>query len=91
MDNGELEKEVAKLLRPAQSRTPIFYMLPKINKVNNPGTPVISSVKSHTEKLSAYVDEFLRPIAEKLPSHIQDTTHFIKRIWALVKLPEKCY
>ena len=91
MDDGELEEEVAKLLRPAQSRTPIFYMLPKIHKVNNPGRPVVSSVNSHTEKLSAYVDEFLRPIAEKLPSYIQDTTHFIKRIRALGKLPEKCY
>ena len=83
MDDGELEEEVAKLVRPAQSRTPIFYMLPKIHKVNNPGRPVVSSVNSHTEKLSAYVDEFLRPIAEKLPSYIQDTTHFIKRIRAL--------
>ena len=89
--DGELAEEVAKLLRPAQSRTPIFYMLPKIHKVNNPGRPVVSSVNSHTEKLSAYVDEFLRPIAEKLPSYIQDTTHFIKRIRALGKLPEECY
>nr|XP_058953228.1 uncharacterized protein LOC131780634 [Pocillopora verrucosa] len=63
MDDGELEEEVAKLLRPAQSRTPIFYMLPKIHKVNNPGRPVVSSVNSHTEKLSTYVDEFWRPIA----------------------------
>jgi len=77
IDHGELE-EVAKLLRPAQLRTPVFYMLPKIHKVNNPGRPVVSSVNSHTEKLSAYVDKFLRPIAEKLPSYIQDTTHFIK-------------
>ena len=61
MDAGELEKKVAELLRPAQSRTPIFYMLPKIHKVNNPSRPVVSSVNSHTEKLSAYVDEFLRP------------------------------
>ena len=66
-------------------------MVPKIHKVKNPGRQVVSSVNSHTEKLSAYVDEFLRPIAEKLPSYIQDTTHFIKRIQALGKLSEKCY
>ena len=57
-NNGELEEEIAKLLKPVKSRTPIFYMLPKIHKVNNPGRPVVSSVNSHTEKLSAYVDEF---------------------------------
>ena len=45
MDDGELEKEVAKLLRAAQSRTPIFYMLLIIHKVNNLGRPVVSSVK----------------------------------------------
>ena len=68
-------------------------MLPKIHKVNNPGRPVVSSVISHTEKFPAYVDEFLRPIAEKLPSYMQDNTHFIKRIRTLgnCKLPEKCY
>ena len=49
-------------------------MLPKIHKVNNPGRPVISSVNNHTEKISAYVDEFLRPIAERLPSYTRDTT-----------------
>ena len=66
-------------------------MLSKIHRVNNPGRLVVSSVNSHTEKLSAYVDEFLRPIEEKLPSYIQDTTHFNKRIRSLGKLPEKCY
>lgn len=32
MKNGEIQHDVAKLLKPAQSRTPIFYMLPKIHK-----------------------------------------------------------
>ena len=89
--NGEIQHDVAKLLKPAQSRTPIFYMLPKIHKVNNPGRPVISSVNSHTEKISAYVDEFLRPIAERLPSYIRDTTDFIQRMKVLGKLPVECY
>ena len=78
--NGEIQRNVAELLKPGQSRTPIFYMLPKIHKINHPGRPVISSVNSHTEKISAYVDEFLRPIAERLPSYIRDTTDFIQQI-----------
>jgi len=89
--NEEIQHDVAKLLKPAQSRTPIFYMLPKIHKINNPGRPVISSVNSHTEKMSAYVDEFLRPIAERLPSYIRDTTDFIQRMKVLRKLPVECY
>ena len=81
MDTGQL-------LRPANSRTPIFYMLPKIHKPNNSELPVVSSVNSHTEKLSAYVDEFLRPSAQALPSHIRDITDFIKRLKNLGRVPE---
>ena len=66
-------------------------MLPKIHKVNNPGRPVVSSVYSHTEKLSAYLDEFLRPLAEKLPSYIRDTSDFIRQLQALGQLPTRCY
>ena len=52
-----------------------IYSMDPLYEVNNPGRIVVS-VNNHTEKLSAYVDEFLRPIAEKLLSYIQDTTHF---------------
>ena len=90
IDNGDLEEDIGQLLRSTDARTPIFYMLPKIHKPNNPGRPVVSSVNSHTEKLSAYVDEFLRPLAERLPSHIRDTTDFIKRLRRLGKVPENC-
>ncbi|CAH3128850.1 unnamed protein product, partial [Porites lobata] len=45
-------------------------------------------VNSHTEKLSAYVDEFLRPLAQALPSHIRDTTDFIVRLKHLGRVPE---
>ena len=40
-------------------------MIPMIQKVNNPGRPVVSSVNSHTEKLAAYVDEFLGENAQE--------------------------
>ena len=59
INNGDLDMDTGQLLRPANSRTPIFYMLPKIHKLNNPGRPVICSVNSHTEKLSAYVEEVM--------------------------------
>ena len=90
INSGDLPMDTGQLLRPTDSRSPIFYMLPKIHKPNNPGRPVVSIVNSHTEKLSAYVDEFLRPLAEALPSHIRDTTDFISRLRNLGKLPESC-
>ena len=66
-------------------------MLPKIHKVNNPGRPIVSSVNSHTEKLLAYVDEFSRPLSEKLPSYIRDTSDFIRQLRVFGQLPAKCY
>ena len=73
---GNIEWDISKLLRSVNSRNPVFYMLPKIHKTNNPGRPVVSSVNSHTEKISAYVDDYLRPLAERLPSYIRDTTEY---------------
>ena len=71
-------------------RTPIFYMLLKIHKPNNPERPVISSVNSHTEKISACVDEFLRPLVQSLPSHFRDTTDLSIRLKNLGGVPENC-
>ena len=39
ISNGDLERGTGQLLQPTNSRTPIFYMLPKIHKPNNPGRP----------------------------------------------------
>ena len=33
-------------------KTPEFHLLPKIHKANNPGRPIISSVNSHTSRIS---------------------------------------
>ena len=65
------------------SRTPVFYLLPKIHKTNNPDRAVVSSVNSHTEKISACVDDYPRQLAERLPSYIRN---FIKRLRAFGKL-----
>ena len=47
----------------------------KIHKIHNPGRPVISSVNSNTEKISARVHEFLRPIVERLFLYTRDRLH----------------
>ena len=58
--NGDLEKDIGQLLKSTDSRILIFYMLPEIQRPNNPGRPVVSSVNSHPKKLSAYVDLYHR-------------------------------
>ena len=81
-------KKAAEKLVPKQSRTPYFYLLPKIHKPNNPGRPVISSSSSHTEKISAFVDDHIKPVAQQLSSYIQDTSDFLEKIKKLGKTPK---
>ena len=61
-------------------RTPIFYMLPKIHKPNNPGRPIISGCDSPTANLSVYLDYYLKPIVQTLPSFIRDAEDFLQTI-----------
>ena len=64
--------------------TPEFYLLPKIHKpkINDltPGRPIISGCGSPTEKLSKFLDHFLKPIVKTIPSYIKDTNHFLQII-----------
>ena len=54
--------------------------LPKIHKKNNPGRPIINSVGSLTETISALVDEILRKCSKLAKSYIKDTSHFLQEI-----------
>ena len=64
-----------------------FYILPKIHKQGNPGRPVISSNGHPTERISQFVDYHLKPLVQKLPSYIKDTTHFLLKLQELGTLP----
>ena len=64
-------------LQTKNPRIPIFYLLPKIHKKDNPGRPIVNGMGSVTEKISDYVDTFLRKYTPRIPSYIKDTTHFL--------------
>ena len=73
-------------ITPRNCRTPLFYLLPKIHKKNNPGRPIVSACDSPTEKMSMYLDSFLQPLAQKVDSCIKDTTHFLSNLSQLGQL-----
>ena len=60
------------LTTPSTSR---FYLLPKIQKPNNPGRPIVSACSCPTENISAYLDEVLAPFVKSLPTYVKDTNH----------------
>ena len=57
-----------------------FYTLPKIHKDENPGRPIVNGIGTITEKLSAYIDQHIRPLVPNIPTYIKDTTDFINTI-----------
>ena len=73
-----IDEDTYKILYRINPRTSNLYLLPKIHKTNNPGRPIINSVGSLTETLSAFVDEILRKYAKKVRSYVKDTTHFLQ-------------
>ena len=75
-----ITKSVAEGLKTTLPRTPRFYIQPKIHKQGNPGRPVISSVNCHTSNISKYVDYHLQPIVQQIPSYIQGTSDFLRKI-----------
>ncbi len=80
--HGKLDNNTADFLHLSNNvRTPVFYLLPKIHKSEiPPGRPIVSGCNSPTEGLSQYLDFYLKPIVESLPSYIKDTTHFLQTI-----------
>ena len=55
----------------------LFYTLTKIHKPTPVGRHIISGVSGPTERLSAFVDKLLQPIAHQQKSYLKDTTDFI--------------
>ena len=80
------------LLPPKNTRTPLFYGLLKIHKLDCPLHPIVSGHDGPTGYLSAYITHFIQPLARNLPSQIKDTKHilnFIEKLPPLHLLPHK--
>ena len=86
---NEISLETAEFLVHEQPRTAQFYLLPKIHKRLNkpPGRPIVSANECPTERISQFVDFFLKPLIPKIKSYLRDTSHFILEIFDLGKVP----
>ena len=78
---GHIDKPTAEyLLPPRMVRTQEMYFLKKIHKNPPSARPIVSGCDGPTEKVSAYLDHWLQPLAKSLPSYIKDTNGFVKYI-----------
>ena len=52
--------------------------MPKINKVDNPGRPIVSTINCPTELIGQYLDGIFFSLVTKLPTFIKDTSDVIR-------------
>lgn len=69
---------MANSLLPDKVKIPIFHLLPKIHKPDNPRRPLMSSVDCHSSRISEFVNHFLQTAVTKLKSYAKDATDLIK-------------
>ncbi len=77
-----ISEETADFLTVSKPRTAAIYFNLKIHKLINlpPGRPIVSANGSCREKISGFVDHFLKDYVETLPSYIRDSTDFINKL-----------
>ena len=75
-----ITNEIADGLKTSDPRTPRFYITPKIQKPENPGHSVVSSVNCHTPNISKYIEHHLQAVVKQIPSYVKDTNGFINKI-----------
>ena len=59
------------------SRNPVFYTLTKIQKPTLVGRQIMSGCNGPTERISAFLDRLLQPIAQRQVSYLKDSMDFI--------------
>ena len=79
IDDGNLTQD-CKVLIQKKPRCSVFYMLPKIHKIDSPGRPIVSACSCPTELISSFVDDILQPLVKKLPSFCKDTDDVLVKI-----------
>ena len=66
---------------PEEAELPHLYYNPKDHKVGEPLRPIVSGMKSPTQKISAFLDQIIRPIFDKLtPYSLRNSIEFLKHL-----------
>ena len=74
INNEDLPSNAKRLIK-SEAKQPTLYLLPKTHKLNTPGRPIVSACSCPSENISEYLDSFLLPVVQSLPTNVKDTTH----------------
>ena len=66
---------------PKEAELPHLYYNPKDHKVGEPLRPIVSGIKSPTQKISAFLDQIIRPIFDKFtPYSLTNSIELLKHL-----------
>ncbi|XP_077111221.1 uncharacterized protein LOC143767082 [Ranitomeya variabilis] len=82
LDDGVITKQVFDGLLVKSPRVPTFYVLPKVHKdaLDPPGRPIVSGIDGICDPVCRFIDYYLKPLVETLPSFVKDTTDVLARV-----------
>ena len=74
---------------PNMPRTQGLYFLKKIHKNPPSIRPIVSGCNGPTEKISAFLDHYLKPLVPLMPSYTRDSGHIISTL-ETTPFPQNC-
>jgi hypothetical protein len=70
-------------------RTPLFYIIPKVQKQPVKFRPVVSCVGSFNAVFSTWLDYTMKKLLKTIPSYLRDSNHILQELQNLPHLPPK--
>ena len=83
-----LTEDIRKQLRPAGSRPPRLYGLPKIHKEGVPLRPIVNNIGAPTYQLAKHLTGLLKHLTGNSTHHIKNSFHFTEIVDSLQVNPE---
>ena len=90
--SGYINPDMLQFLRfdnPCKVQPQQLYFLKKLHKGPHCVRPIVSGSSGPTERLSAFMDEWLKPWVQQLQTYIRDSNHLIEKLETL-HLPPDC-
>ena len=84
---GVITDDIRQFAIPRNTMPASFYLPPKVHKNVVPGRSVVPACGSATDGMSEIADFFLQPYLPTIPSFMEHTDHFIRRIQNIIYLP----
>ena len=86
LDKGQISDDIAQWVVNGNAKPGKAFGTIKTHKEGKPLRLITSCCGTTIEKLSAFTEFYLKPLAQKLPSFVKDTTHLLQKIEDLNKL-----